>query len=270
MNPFVQNLKRLEFMITLACTGRCRHCSEGDHTNAGEHIDGDTAAEMVRRAAESYDIKSLMTFGGEPLLYPDAVDKIHAAARDVGIPKRQLITNGFFSRDEGKIGEVAGRLVDSGVNDICLSVDAFHQETIPLEPVLIFAREIMARRSGISSMGSDVASLGTLIKLRVHPAWLVSAEAENPYNQKTREILKEFKAIGVESSDGNVIFPRGNALKYFREYFDLSVPQVSPYDEDPKDIKAICVDPNGDVLGGNIYQTDILEILEVYHPNIRQ
>ena len=33
------------------------------------------------------------------------------------------------------------------------------------------------------------------------------------------------------------------------------------------DVKSICVDPNGDVLGGNIYTTDILEILEKYVPN---
>lgn len=266
MNHYVQNLNRLEFMITLACTGRCRHCSEGDHANAGEHIDGSAAAMMVRKAARNYDIKSLMTFGGEPLLYPDVVYEIHAAARDMGIPKRQLITNGFFDRDRGKIKEVADKLVDSGVNDICLSVDAFHQETIPLEPVLTFAREVMAKRNSNSFKGSDTVSLETLIKLRVHPAWLVSAEAENPYNEKTRGILKEFQAIGVDLSDGDVIFPSGNALKYFREYFDLSVPQVNPYEEDPKDIRAICVDPNGDVLGGNIYQTDILELLEHYEP----
>lgn len=266
MKPYVQNLRRLEFMITLACTGRCRHCSEGDHTNTGDSIDSDAAVETVRRVAGNYNIESLMTFGGEPLLYPDTVYKIHAAARDMGIPKRQLITNGFFSRDGGKIREVAGRLVDNGVNDICLSVDAFHQETIPLEPVLTFAREALEKINCLASKRSDDAALRTLIRLRVNPAWLVSVESENPYNDKTREILKEFQAIGVESSDGNIVFPSGNALKYFGEYFDLSVPHVSPYAEDPKDIRAICVDPNGDVLDGNIYQTDILDLLANYEP----
>lgn len=263
MNQYVKNLGRLEFVITFACTGRCRHCSEGDHTNAGDAINGDIAAEMVRKAAGSYEIKSLMTFGGEPLLYPDAVYKIHAAARDMKIPKRQLITNGFFSRDEGKLREVAGRLLDSGVNAVLLSVDAFHQETIPLEPVRTFAREVMAKKNSL-------AELGVSVSLRTNPAWLVSEEAENPYNVRTKEILKEFQAMGIEAADGNVIFPRGNALKYLAEYFDLSVPQVSPYDEDPMDIRAISVKPNGGVLGGNIYQEDILEILDDYHPNSRQ
>lgn len=263
LNPYIKNLNRLEFMLTLACTGRCKHCSEGDHTDSEEPIDGDAAAEMVRRVAENYKIESLMTFGGEPLLYPDAVYKIHEAARDMGIPKRQLITNGFFSRDEGKIREVTGQLIDSGVNAILLSADAFHQETIPLEPVRTFAMEVMAKRKGR-------ISLGTSVIIKTNPAWLVSAEAENPYNVRTKEILKEFQTLGIEAASGNVIFPSGNALKYLGEYFDLSVPQVSPYDEDPMDIRAICVSPNGDVLGGNIYRTDIMEIIKAYHPGHSQ
>ena len=251
MNSYTKNLNRIEFLITLACTGRCKHCSEGDHTNAGCHIEGDAAAEMVRRVAERYNIESLMTFGGEPLLYPEEVYKIHTAARNMGIPKRQLITNGFFSRDSEKIQNVAGMLAESGITDILLSVDAFHQETIPLELVMAFAEAILARKSA---------------RILSHPAWLVSEEADNPYNYRTRDILKKFQAMGIESSSGNVIFPEGNALKYLGEYFDLSIPQESPYTEDPADIHAICVNPDGGVLGNNIYKTNILEILESYDP----
>ena len=110
MNPYIQNLNRIEFVVTLACSGKCRHCSEGDHSAASAHIGGEAAAETVRKVAEKYSIKSLMTFGGEPLLYPETVCKIQAAARDIGIPKRQLITNGFFSRDKEKIRQVAQQL----------------------------------------------------------------------------------------------------------------------------------------------------------------
>jgi len=48
-----------------------------------------------------------MTFSGEPLLFFDTVCKIHTAALDCGVPKKQLITNGFFSRDERRIDEYA-------------------------------------------------------------------------------------------------------------------------------------------------------------------
>ncbi len=86
MNKYIKNLNRIEFMVTLSCTGKCRHCSEGEHRFSDEHIDGDTAAEMVRTTTENYEIKSLMTFGGEPLLYPKEVYKIQTAAKEMGIP----------------------------------------------------------------------------------------------------------------------------------------------------------------------------------------
>ena len=251
MNPYIQNLERIEFVITYACSGRCKHCSEADHYVTGDHIDGDTAAEMIFKTAEAYPIKSLMTFGGEPLLYPESVYKIQAAAWKIGIPKRQLITNGFFSQDTEKIQLVAQFLVENGVNDILLSVDAFHQETIPITPVITFAKA--AIEAGIP-------------ELRVHPAWLVDAEADNPYNHKTCEILSTFQDLGIAVSDGNVIFPSGNALKYLKDYFGSDTPQSSPYAENPQDIRTICVAPNGDVLGGNIYKNDILEILANYKP----
>ena len=56
----------------------------------------------------------------------------------------ELITNGFFTKDKDRINEVVKQLADSGVNSILLSVDAFHQETIPLEPVKCFAECVKA------------------------------------------------------------------------------------------------------------------------------
>lgn len=250
MNPYVKNLNRIEFVVTMACTGRCKHCSEGDHTGSGRHIDGSIGADLVRRVCGSYQIRSLMTFGGEPLLFPEAVCEIHRAAREMGVPKRQLITNGYFVKDESRIGETAKRLAESGVNDILLSVDAFHQETIPLDPVLVFTAAIQAAG----------------VRLRTSPAWLVSEEDDNPYNQKTREILKVFHGLGIESNEGNVIFPAGNALIYLKEYFQEGKIPENPYEEDPEDIRAISISPEGTVFDQSVYQTDILDILEGYRP----
>ena len=147
MNPYLKNLRKIEFVITNACTGRCKHCSEGDHTACGEHIDPRIAADAVRRIAAAYDIQTVMTFGGEPLLYPDAVCAIMTAAKELAIPKRQIITNGYFSKDPARIRAVAEGLAESGVNDLLLSADSFHQETIPLDVVKLFATE--AQRAGI-------------------------------------------------------------------------------------------------------------------------
>ncbi len=250
MNPYIKDLKKIEFVVTMACTGKCKHCSEGDHDGRMEHIDAEAASEAVRKICAHYDISTVMTFGGEPLLYPETVCTIHKTAASLGVAKRQIITNGFFSKNPDRIKTVTLRLADSGVNALLLSVDAFHQETIPLETVMFFAK--------------CAVDFGIPIKLQ--PAWLVSAEAHNAYNEKTKEIIRAFESLRIPLNQGNVIFPSGNALKYLREYFDDNSVPFSPYEEDPKDIKTISFDADGDVLNGNIYETDILEIIRTYRP----
>ena len=85
MNIYTRNLNRIEFMVTLACTGKCKHCSEGTHDASVEFLDCDAAIDVVRRVANQYKIESLMTFGGEPLLRWETVCRIHAEARKNGI-----------------------------------------------------------------------------------------------------------------------------------------------------------------------------------------
>ena len=248
MNEFLKNLNKIEFAVTLACTGRCKHCQNGEPARSGEHMDGEAAARAVREVCHQYAIETVMTFGGEPLLYPEAVCAIHKAAAEMGVPKRQVITNGYFATSPDRIEAVARALAGSGVNDLLLSVDAFHQETIPLEPVLRFAE--CAVRAGIP--------------LRLSPAWLVSREDGNPYNVRTREILRAFEPLGIPVGGGNVIFPSGNALKYLREYFPEDAVPLSPYEDDPRDVRCLSFSPNGDVLDGNVYRTDILQIMDEY------
>ena len=248
-NKYLENLNKIEFAVTYACTGRCKHCSEGEHKMCGERIDQGIAADAVRKIVAEYDIKTVMVFGGEPLLHTDAVVEIIGVAKELNITKRQVITNGYFSGDECRIREVAGKLYECGVNDLLLSVDAFHQETISLDTVKIFAREV--KRCGIP--------------IRLSPAWLVSQDSDNPYNVKTREIIESFLGLDIPIGEGNVVFPEGNALVYLGEYFKDAVPK-NPYREDPCDVKCISFEPNGDVLGGNIYRRDIMQIIKEYVP----
>ena len=169
----------------MACTGHCKHCSEGNHAGFTDHLEGRCVAKVIDAICRIYNIDSLMVFGGEPLLYPEDVCEIFKAGEKAGIRRRDLITNGYFSKDEAKIRDVADKLAESGVNRILLSVDAFHQETIPVEPVMTFA--------------TCIQSTGIMTELS--PAWLVSPDDNNPYNVKTREILKLFMDIGLPGRD---------------------------------------------------------------------
>jgi MoaA/NifB/PqqE/SkfB family radical SAM enzyme len=257
------DLNRIEFVVTDACSGRCKHCSNGERLDKSGSVDADAAVTAIKRLAERFAIKSVMTFGGEPLLFSDTVCKIHTIARDYGIPKRQLITNGFFSKGGYKIDEVAKALCESGVNDVLLSVDVFHQEFIPLEPVEQFAKALL--RHGIPS-------------LRVQPAWVVNEDNENSYNAETRRLLKVFTDKGIRANGGNNIFPSGNAIKHLPEYFappdkvDLSAPCGSaPYTSRLDEISCFGINPNGDInlcsiTIGNIYADDVLDIVDGYDP----
>ena len=249
MNKHIKNLNKIEFVVTDACTGKCKHCSEGDHESCGEHIDPQTAADAVRKVAAECDIKTVMAFGGEPLLYTDAVYAIMTAAKEMNIPRRQVITNGYFSKNAEKIRFVVEQLAACGVNDLLLSVDAFHQETIPISPVFEFVRA--------------AASFG--IPTRLQPAWLGGREADNHYNRRTKEILASFSDLNVPTSEGNRVFFEGNAPKYLPEYFENEVVE-NPYREDPCNVKCISFSPNGDVLGGNVYKNNILDLIRQYVP----
>ena len=248
MNPYTKNIDRIEFVMTYACTGKCKHCSEGNTLNRNERIDGKVAADTIKILCKNFNIKTVMTFGGEPLLCIDEVCQIHKTAKEMGIPKRQVITNGYFSKDINIIKDTAKKLSECGVNDLLLSVDAFHQESIPLDIVKVFAAEI--KKNGVP--------------IRLNPAWLVSKEDKNPYNIITEEIIKEFEAIEIFPSDGNIIFPEGNALKYLKDYFNTDETYINPYAEDPKDIRTVSISPNGDVLTGNLYENSIMEIIKKY------
>ena len=249
MNPYLKNLTKIEFVVTNACTGRCRHCSEGEHIGCNEQIDPSLAANAVRRVAELYPIQTVMTFGGEPLLHQEAVYAIHCAAKEMQVPRRQIITNGYFTKDVGQMREVASKLAACGVNDLLLSVDAFHQETIPLDAVRNFA--IAVKESGIP--------------IRLQPAWLVSPTDQNVYNRETCKVLQSFADLQISQNEGNVIFPEGNAKRFLSEYFVDTSPE-NPYAEDPCDVRCLSFSASGEILGGNFYKTDILEILQQYNP----
>lgn len=264
LSPYM-NIKRIEFVVTYHCSGKCIHCSVGDRLNQSDgyhHVRTPEAVKAIEWLAKHYAVSSVMTFGGEPLLYPDVVCAIHSTAASCGIEARQLITNGYFSKEEQRIGEVAQALKEAGVNNLMLSVDAFHQQTIPVASVYSFAR---------------YAKLAGIPKLRLQPAWLVNQAHDNPYNQKTKEVLSAFQDLDIPVSSGNDIFLAGNAAKYLSEYYAAPKLNLSdscgslPYTEPLNNITSLSIVPNGDVMIcsfviGNIYRESMEEIVARYNP----
>ena len=257
-------LNRIEFISTYHCTGRCKHCSVGNSLNkpGPHHVPVKESVEAIRWLAAHYPIQSVMTFGGEPLLYPEAICALYSAATDCGIPTRQLITNGYFSKRPERIKQVAEMLIEAGVNNILLSVDAFHQERIPLSPVLEFARRLMEICPG---------------NVQLQPSWVVTEADNNPWNTRTKEILAEFTALGVPVGHGDDIFMAGNAIENLSEYYprpSLCMDDTcgsQPYTEPLDQISSLSIEPNGDVIAcafpiGNLLRESMEDIVARYDP----
>ncbi len=263
MNPYL-NIDRLEFILTDRCTGRCKHCSAGDRVLHPRvtHVPQEAAVRAVRELADMFDMQSVMTFGGEPLLYPEVACAIHRAAAECGIPKRQIITNGFFTRDADRIRDVARSLAKAGVNDLLLSVDGFHQETIPIEAVRQFALAVKA--AGIE-------------KARLSPAWVVNEGFDCTENTHTREVLAALADTGLPVHDGNDIFLAGNALEYLSHYYPPAKLNMAdccgsmPYTEPLTNQTSLSIEPNGDVtvcafVIGNVCRESMRDIVARYDP----
>ncbi|MCL2426664.1 MAG: radical SAM protein [Oscillospiraceae bacterium] len=260
------SITRIEFIVTWQCGGKCKHCQSGNEINqpsSHSHVLMDYATEAIYKLSTAYEVESVMTFGGEPLYYPEVTAAIHEAATKCSIKTRQIITNGYFTNNPEKSSAVANSLADSGVNSLLLSVDALHQEHIPLEPVRQFARNIV-----------EAEIPGAIL----YPAWVVDRQHRNPYNTKTKEILEQFADIAIDvGCNDNVIYPSGHAAKFLRDYYgktelNLSESCISvPYSELLTDIKTISIVPNGDVMVcgfviGNIYREDIIDVVTRYNP----
>ena len=255
------NLKRIEFIVTFNCSSRCDHCSIYPRNVSGNrgNLDIDKAESIIREACGNYEIDSIMTFGGEPLLYPEFTCKLHQTARTCGIATRQIITNGQWTKNETRIIEIAGMINEAGVTDILVSTDCFHEKYLDYE-IVRFSLEQLKKK--------------TKAKLSLHPSWAGSKESENPYNAKTKEILKGLEYLEIPQSEGNIIFPCGRALANLAEY--LPKPQLNlegsckdiPYTDPPDNIRTICAEPNGDVIAckpiGNIYEKSFSTIIQEY------
>ena len=260
------NLDRVEFLATYHCTGKCEHCSVGDKLNQSgmTKVDPKRAKEALEGLQKLFSIQSVMIFGGEPLLYPETTAAILQAAAACGIPNRQLITNGYFTKNIAKIQAVAKKIVDAQVTEILLSVDAFHEATIPSDTVVNFADAILD--TGFQ-------------EIYLHPCWLENKEAENEYNLLTSSILARFDDLGLEVTDGNEVFPIGYAKQNLKEYFTKGAYErnlscgAAAYTEKLDDVHTISINPNGEVevcngfIIGNIYREPIEKIVERYDPN---
>ena len=262
-SPYL-NIKRIEIVVTNRCNGQCLHCSaaENSHMLSRACIDANETAKVIQTLTQMFRVQSVMTFGGEPLLFPAAACTVHRAATDSGVPVRQVITNGCFAKDSAYLAKTAKQLQAAGVNEILLSVDAFHQKTLPLARVHTFAKS--AKACGIPN-------------ICLHPAWVVERTHPNEYNRQTEQLLRAFSDLSLPVTQGNNIFLEGRAKKALASYYPKTQPAANapcgtqPYTEPLDKVQTLSLTPQGEVMVcafviGNFYREDVKTILSRYDP----
>ena len=264
MGPYL-DIKRIEFIITYRCNSHCKHCliDAGKRRSKPTAIDIDLATSVINEITGIYSPESIMTFGGEPLLYPEVVCAIHHAAKSRGIDQREVITNAGWPPNEDKFRAIALQLVESGVTQIAVSVDCFHQEQVP---IAVVKRNVQALLDAGLSVGWN-------------PCWVVCKEDENIWNKQTKSVLKNLSSLPVEEKYGNVVQPAGNALDWLIDFLParIQTPEGNcedvPYAGRLDCVSCISLEPTGDVSVckefpiGNARKQHVGDILQDYDPH---
>ena len=148
------------------------------------------------------NLESFMVFGGEPMLFPDQTISAFSKAQKQRIPKISMLTNGVWGKTEQKAEELACRMEKSGLNILGISVDAFHQQFIPLE---------YPQRAALASIHAGISEVTWNVTV------VESLSGKNKYDRKTAKILKLLKPVGIEAHMHKVL-PVGRAARNLRRY----------------------------------------------------
>lgn len=147
-------ISTLDLRLTYYCNVACRHCfMDGSPQRPKDRISDAQCVRLIREMPVA-GLSHLLIGAGEPFVYPDALELMVRTAREVGIPKITLVSNGFWGKTRDGAGRVVQRLHDAGFmsgpglqeDTLKVSSGAYHLEQgIPLSAIANIAREVRTR-----------------------------------------------------------------------------------------------------------------------------
>lgn len=255
----ILDLQRLEFTLTTKCNSKCIYCQADASPLKNEAMDVEDAYGYLAETSSVSTLKSFMVFGGEPMLFPSRAMAIFEKAHQLRIPKIDMLTNGVWGKSQHRAAKLAMQLKDAGLNVLGVSVDAFHQQFIPLEYV---------RNAGVASVRAGIEQVTWNV------AVVESINGENEYDMRTAEILKKLEPTGIDAHIHRVI-PVGRAATNLRRHLQresLQGPCIgdSLIENVLTDPQCITIEPSGEVnicwslTVGNAKKKPLSQILREY------
>ncbi|MFW9821105.1 MAG: radical SAM protein, partial [Candidatus Thorarchaeota archaeon] len=198
----------LTFLISYKCTNECKHCAlQGSPHQDNSLIELGDVRRYLDNVTSNYVINEVGFFGGEPLLHFKLLINLIQEVKKHGITKIGLPTNGYWGKSEKKARDYALKLRNAGLYRIGFSVDAFHQEFIPLD---------VLRNAIKASHEAGIEWIALMAKnLRID-------DKRNVFNDRTKKITdtlsKEFEFCEVINSEVLLI---GRATSQLTEHFSV-------------------------------------------------
>ncbi len=211
-------------------------------------------------------LEGILLFGGEPFLCYDLLRASVPLAASLA-PRVYVFTNGYWATDPETARRLLAGLQEVGLDYILFSVDAFHQERIPLERVAVGIDA--ARELGYHTIDVDNRFLG-------------QPTMDNIYNRRTRANMDRLAQL-CDLTDVNVhegpLRLVGRAADQLAAHI---VPQAASLDHCPLpdylggDLRAptgVEIHPGGwmnfcaGLALGNARQRPLTEILDEYDPD---
>ncbi|MFC1736096.1 radical SAM protein, partial [Candidatus Hydrogenedentota bacterium] len=177
------NIKSLWLYATYQCPARCAHCLVDGRPEHGAWMSLEDAESYIDALAP---LQYVGIVGGEVLLKPDLTIAIGRLAKEKGVPKFMIAgSNCCWATNDERTRGVLSRLKEAEI-DVGFSMDAFHQEYIPVENVKRACR--IARELGMGNTDRPDAVV------------LESMAGDNQWDRETRRLAETFveRGFGVD------------------------------------------------------------------------
>lgn len=163
------------------------------------------ADKYLKTLMETQPLQSITIHGGEPFLYFEDLKQILEKAKELEVPQRWVITNGYWAKTEAIATKKLCELKEAGLTHIVFSVDSFHQEYIPL---------------GTVKTGLETATHVRFEHVVVDSYFIGDPNADNLYNIATRQAIENLGTIaGVEINRYRTGF-EGRAAEQLTKYIE--------------------------------------------------
>jgi sugar phosphate isomerase/epimerase len=151
MAPMTQlSIKRLAsggVITNYHCVSRCAHCLYNCSPRRAKDYLGEEMAGGIFRLIASLGCRAVHIGGGEPLLAPQKLTAVLAAARRAGVAIDYIETNSAWFADPDQADHLLNQLSEAGVETLLVSISPFHNAHIPFARVKGVIEA--CRRSGI-------------------------------------------------------------------------------------------------------------------------